>query len=111
MISVQRAMTEHFLADIWDCCRIYQSSVMSGFRTIDHNRNVGGHEDSKHTEHGGWGLSVDLWFDDPGDRPVAMEWLHDRNWHTHVGELYDDRRLHVQAMAYGRKPPNQETSA
>jgi len=100
-----RIRTERFVGDVWECCRLFSASVTGGCRTELRNQSVGGQTGSKHTQEGGWGLGIDLWFDSSVQREPAITWLKARGWSVYIGDDYAPQRLHTQAFAYGERPP------
>lgn len=94
-----------FWLDVAWACQVFGASVTSGPRSDQHNADVGGQPDSEHTQSGGWGCAADLWFDLEHHRDLARESFASLGWHTYVGPDYHSKRLHVQAFAYGVKPP------
>ena len=102
--QVDWTVVERFLGFVWRVALQYNASVKSGCRSSVHNLEVGGHPQSKHTFHGGWGMGVDLWFDDPDDRPKAIERLAAAGYHPVVKSHYKKQQLHVQGWAFGEEP-------
>ncbi len=99
-----------FVLWCWQLCCWYGGSVTGGCRTEKRNALVGGHEKSKHQFGSGWGEAIDIVFDTPEGRQMAVERTERERpeYHTYVGEHYEPTRLHVQGWKVGELPHPRE---
>jgi len=65
---------EEFRTHAFDYCLAFSASETSGFRTIEHNRQVGGVAGSPHVA----GVAVDVKYDGARPGPEADTWLRSR---------------------------------
>lgn len=72
----------YFRDSVYLYCLAFSASETSGYRTIDHNRDVGGTPGGPHT----YGVGADLVYDGNRPGPEADTWLAERGirrWHEH----------------------------
>ncbi len=87
---------EAFRILAWAYCLTFSASETSGYRTVEHNRAVGGVDGSPHTH----GLGVDVVYDGsrPGDEADA--WLAERQ----LRRLDEGDHDHVQPLHWINRP-------
>lgn len=80
----------------YDYCLAFSASETSGYRTVDHNHDVGGTPGSPHVA----GVAVDVVYDGGRPGPEADAWLKERGLRR-ISEADHD---HIQPVGWVNHP-------